>query len=108
MIKTRRNYAIILRSWKYGFYFGTVPKPTRITSFEVALFYDISSGCPVFSGETITDEAFQFSDASVSFQPFGHVLQLVLLTGRPDRLTEAMRALLTPPTTLLFADPAML
>jgi hypothetical protein len=26
MIKTRRNYAIILKSWKYGFCFGTVPK----------------------------------------------------------------------------------
>ena len=28
MIQNRGNYAIILKSWKYGFCFGTVPKVT--------------------------------------------------------------------------------
>jgi predicted helicase len=46
MIKTRRNYAIILKSWKYGFCFGTVPKERPLLT---------SPGCERLRRENITD-----------------------------------------------------
>jgi hypothetical protein len=66
--------------------------------FEFAHFLSISSCSPVFLWESGGEEAFEFCDASGSFQPIGQVLQLTPLAILTVCSAQAMQTLSRPPT----------